>query len=118
MASLPVLTGTAGKSRLTNTTEVYDATRMVIRSEGRSVVVPSGFLDAGGLALSAQLLGVTVFDAERGQVTEAVWKTEARPTAQSGPLARPFESVTRLRALDQEEAVSLPPTQAFTPVES
>ena len=112
---MPVTWGSSSRGRLVHRASAYDDTRVLVQTVGEATMVPGGFLQGGSLIFDADLRGYTVFDQEEGRISEAVWSTEATPTATSGPLARPYRVENRLRALAPEEVPVLPASEERMP---
>lgn len=104
LVSLPQLTGTPGRVKMTHHAERYDAERALVRSGGR------GVLRSGGMTLDMTLDGHTVFDLEAGRVSEAAWTVHGRPSPSSGILVRDYKITHYLQALGSDDSVTLPPT--------
>ena len=109
---LPVYWGSMGDARLVHAAAPVDDARVLVRSEGRVT------MRTGGLFLKGDIEGYSVFDHERGTLTEAYWHTDSDATPTAGPFGRPYRSVSRIHALAPDEVVDLPETKEVLPAES
>ena len=114
MPTPPSIAATQGSSMVVHYLNRYEG-HVLVQSIGKSLIVMPNFANAEGveqpMTIMAELIGVSIFDAREGYMTERVWSLSGKTTASTLFSNNAYTHAGRIRMLGSADAPDCGPTR-------
>ena len=117
LMTMPVpaeVTGTSGSSMLVHYLNRYQG-HVLVQSIGKGLISLPRFASADGvesdLNMQCKFIGVSIFDADEGYMTERVWSLNGEATASAIFSTNAYTHAGRIRLLGEKDAPDVGPTR-------